>query len=73
MLRRTAFIIGAGTGILAPLPPSRYMALLPSNSPAMAVATAMSDFSLGIGLVLLMYSTDVVVPLSISIYPVEMH
>ena len=46
------------------------MHLRPSNSPARAVDTAISGLFLGILWVLLTYSTEVLTPLSISMYPV---
>src|SRR5690606_29559697 len=68
----TMFIVSALMQFLAPLPASIYINFNPSISPAMAVATAMPGFPAGIGLVWLIYSTEVGEPPSISIYPVAM-
>ncbi len=66
----TKLIISSGTDMEAPLPASIKIVRKPSISPAMAVHAAISFLSLGIGNELLMYDTDVGLPLSINIYPV---
>ncbi len=63
----TFFIILELIGNFAPLPASIYINLFPNKDPANAVLADMSYLSCGMGLVLLIYCTEVFFPPSINI------